>query len=350
MTMRHLVAVGPKDVRWCDGPAPQLRGPKGAVIEPLAVSTCDFDHLLVSGAQPAAFPIALGHELVGRVAEIGAEVRNVAVGDIVVVPFQISCGECGPCGRGETAACASVDWLSCYGLGKMSGDWGGALADRVSVPYADAMLVRVPVGLSPVDVAALGCNVVDAYRAVGPGLLHRPGADVLVVGGAFASIALYAVVLARALGAGGVDFFARDRMLVERAERLGARALDSLESIDSMAYPITVDASMDTELLAAAIRATARAGVCTATTMYVAPTTLPLLAMFKRGMTFQTGQPHARAFLDPVLRLVAKGAVNLSSVTDAVVDWSEAPAAFSRGHGKIVCSRELDAPLDASRS
>lgn len=338
--MRHLVAAGPNNLHWVDTVAPTLSGPKGAIVEPLAVATCDFDHLLVSGAQRGVFPFAIGHELVGRVVELGSEVRNTRVGDVVVVPFQISCGECAPCARGETAACAKVEWLSCYGLGKMSGDWGGAAADLVSVPHADAMLVRVPAGLSPIDVAAVGCNVVDAYRAVGPELARRPGSEVLVVAGAFANIGLYAVVLAKWLGATRVDFLARDRALAERARRCGARVLESVEDVPSMAYPITVDASMDTELLATAIRATARAGVCTATTMYVAPTTpLPLLEMFKRCITFRTGQPHARAHLDVILDGLARGTLDLSIVTDAVVDWEQAPDAFSRGRGKIVCSR-----------
>lgn len=338
--MRHLVAFGPKDLRWVDTVAPTLRGPKGAIVEPLAVATCDFDHLLVSGAQRAVFPLAIGHEFVGRVVELGSEVRDTRVGDVVVVPFQISCGECAACARGETAACAKVEWLSCYGLGKMAGDWGGAAADLVAVPYADAMLVRVPDGLSPTDVAALGCNVVDAYRAVGPELAQRPGSEVLVVAGAFANISVYAVVLAKWLGATRVDFLARDLALAERAQRCGARVLESVEAVESMAYPITVDASMDTELLATAIRATARAGVCTATTMYTASTaSLPLLAMFQRCITFRTGQPHARAHLAPILDALARGTLDLSPVTDAVVDWEQAPEAFARGRGKIVCSR-----------
>lgn len=339
-TMRHLVAVGPNDVRWRARPALQLAGPNAAIVEPLAVSTCDFDHLMVSGSTPAPFPFALGHEFVARVLEIGSEVRNVAVGDIVVVPFQISCGQCEACQRGETAACGAVGWLSCYGLGALAGDWGGAAADRVSVPFADAMLVRLPAGVSPISAAALGCNVVDAYRAVGPQLVARPEADVLIVAGAFANISLYAVVLAKALGAKRVDYVAKNRGLADRAERLGARVLDSPEQVETMAYPITVDASMNPELLACALRATARAGVCTATTMYVAETTpLPLLEMFKRGLTFRTGQPHARAHLGPVLDLLARGALDLSPVTEAVVDWERAPEAFSRCAGKIVCAR-----------
>jgi alcohol dehydrogenase len=232
-----------------------------------------------------------------------------------------------------------VPWLSCYGLGGASGDWGGAVSDLVGVPYADAMLVVLPDGISPEDAAAASCNIPDAYRCVGPQLLERPGAPVLVIGGAFGNIGLYSVAIAKALGASRVDYLDGDEARASRAATLGADVIPAAADVEAGAYPITVDASQDPDLLALALRATAGSGVCTASTMYLADAPLPLLDMFRRCVTFQTGQPHARTHLEPVLELIRDGRLRPAEITDAVVGWEDAPAAFASGGGKTVCVR-----------
>ena len=67
---------------------------------------------------------------------------------------------------------------------------------------------------------------------------------------------------------------------------------------------------------------------------------LPLFAMFERCITLHTGQPHARALIDPVLALWRDGKLDLGSLVDDVLDWEDAPRAFSAAHGKLVCVRE----------
>jgi alcohol dehydrogenase len=338
--MRQLIVSEPGKVEWADAVAPRLAGPGSALVRPIAAATCDFDHLLVSGATGFPLPVALGHEFVAEVVEVGSAVTRVRAGDRVVVPFQISCGTCAACRRGRTSSCENVPWLSCYGLGDGAGGWGSAFSDLVRVPYADAMLVPLPDGVEPAEAAAVGCNVVDAYRCVAPGLEEEPGAAVLVLSGAFANIALFAVAIARALGAPRVDFFDRDPAVREWAGLLGANVVDSPERIESGAYPITVDATMDPSLLATAIRATAPSGTCTLSAMYPGETTpVPLMDAFQRCLTLRTGQPHARALLDPVLGLVSSGRLRPSAITRGLLDWGDAPEAFRHGRGKFVCTR-----------
>lgn len=92
----------------------------------------------------------------------------------VVVPFQISCGQCGPCLAGHTSNCVTVPRASTYGFGPQVQRYGGVSADVVLVPFADHMLVPVPEGLSPVAVASVSDSIPDAWRAVAPGLaLYR---------------------------------------------------------------------------------------------------------------------------------------------------------------------------------
>jgi threonine dehydrogenase-like Zn-dependent dehydrogenase len=165
------------------------------------------------------------------------------------------------------------------------------------------------------------------------------GARVFIASGAFRNIALYATLIAKTLGA-RVDFYDPDPRVRARAERLGARSCKTPADVEESAYAITVDASMDRELLTLALNATAAAGTCTASTMYMGEATpLPLLNMFKRALTFRTGQPDVRSDMVPVLELMAQGRLDLSPIIDEVVAWEEAPAAFRRGHGKHICVR-----------
>ncbi|HZA40599.1 MAG TPA: alcohol dehydrogenase catalytic domain-containing protein [Actinomycetota bacterium] len=211
--MRQLMLDGPGAVRWEEVPDVDLRGAGSTIVRPIAVATCDLDVAVLRGRFRLAGPYPFGHEAVAEVVEIGHDVVSVAAGDVVVVPFQISCGRCGPCRRGRTGNCASHPPLSTYGLGPMGGfAWGGFLADRVLVPHADAMLVSLPPGIDAAAAASVSDNIADAWRTVEPQLRTDPGAEVLVVGGDAGpqSIGLYAVGLAVAVGAGRVVYADRD--------------------------------------------------------------------------------------------------------------------------------------------
>src|SRR5262247_2684909 len=113
-TMMQLVLTQPGRAEWTDVPVPALTGDVDALVEPVAVATCDLDTWINAGGFPLPLPYALGHEFVARVLAIGDEVRGVAVGDLVGVPFQISCGTCARCARGLTSDCTSVYRGSAY--------------------------------------------------------------------------------------------------------------------------------------------------------------------------------------------------------------------------------------------
>src|SRR5882724_5176574 len=144
--MRQLTLTEDKQLEWWDVPAPRLQDPRDAIVRPLAVSACDLDTPMARGLAPLPGPIALGHEFVAEVVEADG---GVNVGDIVSVPFQISCGTCARCRAGLTSDCESVPGTAMFGFGPLGGDWGGALSDLVRVPYADHMLVPLPEGIDP---------------------------------------------------------------------------------------------------------------------------------------------------------------------------------------------------------
>jgi threonine dehydrogenase-like Zn-dependent dehydrogenase len=339
--MQQLTYTGADALEWREAPQPRLTSDAAALVRPRAVATCDLDALIIAGASPFQPPFALGHECVAEVLEVGDGVSSFAPGELVSVPFQISCGECAPCGEGRTSNCSGVAFMSTYGFGPAVQEWGGFLSDVVCVPYAEHMLVPVPEGLAPAAVASASDNIADAWRAVAPALAERPGADVLVVGGAGSgSIGLYAAGLAVALGSQSVLYVDADLSRRETAARLGAQTLAELPKRVGP-YPIAVDASADPDGLALALRSTAPDGVCTSTAIYFGEQpSLPLLEMYTKGITFKTGRANARPAIGHVLELAASGALRPELVTTRVVGWADAAGALvQRDWTKLVIER-----------
>jgi threonine dehydrogenase-like Zn-dependent dehydrogenase len=336
--MRQLTFVEPGKLEWWDVDEPRLAGDREALVRPVAVSTCDLDAAIVHGRAPLEGPFPIGHEGVAEVVDAG-DAAGFEPGAVVSLPFQISCGECDRCRRGQTGHCESVPRLSAYGMAPLGGDWGGFLSDLVRVPYADYMLVPFPEGAQPEAAASVSDNVVDGWRTVAPHLEREPGARVLIVGGA-GSIGLYAIGIALALGSESVDYVDYDADRLERARKLGANAIEGPYPDRLGPYPITVDSSGDRAGLACAIRSTEPDGVCTSTGVYFEPETpLPLLEAYTKGITFHTGRVHARPAMPEVLELVAAGRLAPELVTAQVVDWDEAADALADHRAKVVVTR-----------
>lgn len=108
----------------------------------------------------------LGHEFMGEVVEVGKDNKKLKVGDRVVVPFTICCGECEQCRKGNWAACETTNLdaekaetmfgyapAGCFGYSHLTGGYAGGQAEYVRVPYADVSPVKIPDGVS--DEAAL---------------------------------------------------------------------------------------------------------------------------------------------------------------------------------------------------
>jgi alcohol dehydrogenase len=340
--MRELTFVKPKVLEWRDVPAPGLDGPRQAIVAPVAATTCDLDRSLIKGRAPYEGPIALGHEFVARVVDVGDAVRGVVPGDTVAVPAQISCGDCDRCRSGSTAFCRAVTPNSMYGLGAVAGGWGGAFSDLVRVPFADGMLVRLPEGVSPPSVAAASDNLTNAFEAVVPHLARDPGAGVLIAG--VGGTGFYAVLMAKAMGAGRVDYVDHDRERLALAARLGAGTIavrrgTATPSLEAQ-YEIAVDARGEPEELALLLRSLAPRGVCTTMSLYFRDTPLPLLQMVLRGVRLEATPTNIRAFLPEVLSLVRTGRIAPERVTTEVLGWETLPEALVEPSMKPVFVRD----------
>lgn len=336
--MRALEFVEKGKVEWRHASDPKLSGDGEALVRPVALATCDIDTAFVQGLAPVGGPFSFGHECVGEVTEVGDSVESVKPGDLVSVPFQISCGTCDACRAGRSGNCESVPRLSMYGLPAGPQTYGGFASDSVNVPYADAMLVPIPDGVSPTAVASLSDNIPDAWRTVAPPLEAAPGSPVLIAMGA-GSIALYSIAIALALGAERVDVVGGRKRDRELAETLGANVLDE-EFPDRVGfYPITVDASANPAGIACALKSTDADGICTSIGIYFQPIPLPLLDMFSQGITFVTGRPHVRTLMPEVLELVREGRFDPDPMTVNKVGWDDAAEALSDLRAKTVVER-----------
>jgi threonine dehydrogenase-like Zn-dependent dehydrogenase len=341
--MQQLVFEAEGDYAWRDAPEPQITAPEQAIVRPVAVACCDLDVAVAEGRLPMPPGHAVGHEGVAEIVAVGAAVRDVNVGDRVIVPFQISCGTCAACVRGVTGSCASLPLMAMYGMKPLAGlDGGGFMADLVLVPYADAMLVPVPESVDPVAIASLSDNIPDGWRTVGPyraELSTLAAADRRVLVAGRLSIGLYAAAFASGYGA-HVDYVDTDAQRLAIAEKLGATVHDRMKPDKSWEpYPITVHTTADPAVLAATMRATWPDGVCTDTGIYYqGAVEMPLLSMYTRGLRFVTGRVNARAVIPEILEMVSAHC-DLAPAVDRVVAWEDAPQAWPAMTGKTVFTR-----------
>ena len=334
--MRALTAAPGARLRWRSVPAPSAPGPEGAVVRPIAIATCDIDCPLVLGATQLALPLQLGHECVGEVLSIGERVATVKPGDRVVVPFQVNCGACASCRAGHSGNCLSVPPLSAYGMGVVTGHFGGAFADQLAVPFADAMLVPLPAGVDPVAAASVADNLCDAYRHVAPHvprlLEQNPDGEILILAGLSSrplfspSTPLYAGLLARAFGARNVTLVDSRAHVRARAQRLGLHALTPRELRGHRAAPLVIHISDDP--LATAIAHAAPDGVCSSTGSLHRHARIPILKMYVHRVSLHVGIPHARAIMPHVLELIADGSLPAGDVVSTVAPLDEAPDAL----------------------
>ena len=343
--MQHLFFSGPGELEWREAPDPTLVDDRDVLVRPVAVARCDLDGPIAMGLYPMPGPFAMGHEMVGEVVDRGDAAGGVDIGDLVIVPFQISCGSCVMCRRGCTNACEAVPAGSAFGLGPHGGvDFGGALADLVRVPYADHLLLPLPAGVSPVAGAGIPDNVADGYRCVAGPMADWPGEPVLVVGGLAQSVGLYAVAAALALGAPRVVYVDHDAERLRLAGLLGAETvaapLEAL-SVDER-FAITVDACVLDPGRDHALRSTRPCGTCTSVSAgATGRSSLPLQAMYVKGIRYEIGRVHARATAEPVLDLVTSGRLDPTVLVTRTIGFSEAAEAMTEPDVKIVFVNDL---------
>ena len=160
--MKALTWHGKSDIRCESVPDPKIQHPRDAIIKVTACAICGSDLHIFNGVMPGMEGgDILGHETMGEVVEVGAENKALKVGDRVVVPFTISCGECFFCKKGFFSGCERTNpdkekaeklWghspAGLFGYTHLLGGYAGGQAEYLRVPYADVGPINVPNGLT----------------------------------------------------------------------------------------------------------------------------------------------------------------------------------------------------------
>lgn len=335
--VKELTVAAPGKLHWVERPSPRIEGPLQALVRPIASCNCDLDRRLIAGATPFKLPFAIGHECVAEVLDVGSAVQTVRRGDVVSVPWKIACGACEACRAGRNIACSSVSKYAAYGV-PAGGHWGGLFSECVNVPFADAMLVKVPAGVDPIAAAAVSDNLTDAWTAASQPLASRPNARVLVVGGT-ESLGILAVQMARAAGAAEVDYFDDDAARNELAVRSGATIRSGPDAELHERYDVVIAATRAHDRFRTSLLALRCGGHCSCIGIMFDDPPVPLFQMYMRDVTLSVGLCNVRPHMPRVLDLIKEGRCDPMVVTPTTFGWEDAPEALVAPIAKAVLVR-----------
>ncbi len=228
--MKAVVWHDQRDVRVEEVPDPTIQAPTDAIVEITSTGLCGSDLHLYEVLGPFMTPgDILGHEPMGVVRAVGDAVPNLAVGDRVVVPFNVSCGHCFMCGQGLQSQCETTQnhdhgtGASLFGYTKLYGQVPGGQAELLRVPHADYGPIKVPDGPPDDRFVYLSDVLPTAWQAVEYAAIP-PGGSVVVLG--LGPIGDMAARIARHRGASTVIGIDR---VPERLDRARLRGIDVLD-------------------------------------------------------------------------------------------------------------------------
>ena len=298
----------------------------GVLLDVLATGVCRSDWHAWRGHDPVSLPHVPGHEIAGVISQIGGQVTDFSVGDLVTTPFVNGCGRCEFCRSGNAQVCPQQT--------QPGFTHHGSFAEQVALHAADTNLVRLPDGMDPVVAASLGCRFATAYRAVTAQGRVSSGDRVAIFG--CGGVGLSAIQIAVAFGAGVLAVDVSD-VARRRATDLGAIALgpdDVVERIIELTgggVQVAIDAlgSAATEL--AAVRSLRRRGrFVQVGLMLGADARAPLPWDLVVAYELEVRGSHGMAACDypAMLSMVASGALRPAELVGRVISLAEAPAAL----------------------
>ena len=383
--MKAATWQGTEDVRVVDVPDPAIQEPTDALVEITSTAICGSDLHLYKPLAPFMEPgDILGHEPMGTVVAVGADVHHVGVGDRVVIPFNISCGSCYMCDRALFAQCETTQnrehgtGASLFGYTKLYGHVPGAQAELLRVPQAQFGPIKVPEGPPDERFLFLSDVLPTAWQAVAYADVPA-GGSLAVIG--LGPIGQMACRIARHQGVEhvyGVDLVAERLAMAERhgvegvdlrevdepAEALraltGGRGPDAVVDAVGMeahgaplasamqrvagvlpkaiSEPLAKKAGIDRlTALRTGIDAVRRGGTLSISGVYGgALDPMPMLELFDKGVQIRMGQAHVKRWVPELLPLLEKDE-DLLGLDDFVthrLPLAEAPAAYAMFQAK----------------
>jgi threonine dehydrogenase-like Zn-dependent dehydrogenase len=337
-SVQTLVFVERNKLEWRERATPRIESANDAIVRPVAATTCDVDQMIIRGLTPHEGPFSIGHEAVGRVIEVGSGVKHVVPGDFVSIPWHISCGVCARCQNEQYAYCEAFPHGAMFGW-NVGGDYGGLFDDVVHVPFANHMLVKLPDGVDPRHAASVSDNIAVAWEVLHDELKAKPEARILIMGGS-ASICLYCVDMARALGAKDVTYCDYSSKRLELARGYGAQVYKGAPKLDGPRYDIVIDASGKKDWLHAGLQMLTPHGLCDSVGIYFDDVPFPIFEMYMRDVRFRIGRGNARRAIPHVLDLMARKCICPQHVTTETHEWHTAPECLAHS-AKPLLVREL---------
>src|SRR3954468_15057643 len=373
--MKATCWMGMQKVEVRDVPDPKILNQQDAIVKISSTAICGSDLHLYNGFVPFMEPgDILGHEFMGEVVETGRDVKNLKVGDRVVVPFPIACGVCAACKAELYSVCENTNpnaWIAekmfghatagIFGYSHMTGGFAGGQAEYARVPFADVGPLKIENGFTDEQVLFLTDIFPTGY--MGAEFCDIKPGDVIAVWGA-GPVGQFAAASARMLGAERVIVIDRfDYRLKVAGEETGAETID-YEDVDSVpealkeltggrgpdacidavgmeahfhgplyAYDrVKQAARMQTErafALREAIMSCRSGGIVSVIGVYGGLVDkFPIGAVVNRGLTIRAGQCHVHRYLRPLMQRIEDGEIDPTFVITHRLKLSDAPTGY----------------------
>jgi threonine dehydrogenase-like Zn-dependent dehydrogenase len=373
--MRAVTWHGKRDMRVETVPDPQILNPRDAIVRVTSTAICGSDlHLYnhyITGLRDGDI---LGHEFMGEVVEVGKAVKKLKVGDRVIVPFPIACGECWPCKNELWSLCDNSNpnanllegmygfgGAGIFGYSHLYGGYAGGQAEYVRVPFADVGPFPVPEGLSDEQVLFLTDILPTGYQAAERGEVQ--GGDIVAVFGA-GPVGQFAIQSSYLLGAerviaidrfaerldmarniGGaeiINYAETDDLIELLKQETGGRGPDVvIDAVGMEAHGTDLLARMDKakqrvrlemdrpNVLRTVIQACRKGGRVSVAGVYAGfVDKFPMGAFFAKGLTMRAGQCDVHKYLPMLLGHIQSGEIDTASVITHRMSLDEAPRGY----------------------
>ena len=373
--MKATCWMGKQSVEVRDVPDPKILNQRDAIVRITSTAICGSDlHLYNGFVQPMKKGDILGHEFMGEVVEIGREVKTLRVGDRVVVPFTIACGDCWQCQHDNWSLCENSNpnaalaekalghaTSGAFGYSHLTGGFAGGQAEFARVPFADVGPLKIENGFSDEQVLFLSDILPTGY--MGAEMCDIQPGDTIAVWGC-GPVGLFAIKSAFLLGAErviGIDRF--DYRLEMAREKCGAETVnyETVDSVSETLIEMTAgrgpDACIDAVGLEAhghgveyaidrtkqalmlesdrpialreAIMACRNGGTISVIGVYGGLVdAFPLGTIMNRALTIKSGQCHVHRYMRPLLARIENGEIDPTMVITHRLPLSDAAKGY----------------------
>ena len=339
--MKALIYTAPGETEVQEVPDPVIQEPTDAIVDVIATSICGSDLHVVSGDLVPDTGFVLGHEMVGRIRELGSAVKNFSIGDRVTVSPAPYCGACASCRGGNYAHCA---FGGVYGCGETYGGFAGSHAEMLRIPFAARDMIRVPDHVS--DESALAIS--DALTTGAGGVtkaVTQQGRTIAVFGcGPVGLSALHYATIWKPAKLIAIDPVPER---LELARQLGATDVISAADPREDLQRITGGAGLDAAIDCAGVEATFQAAVDSlAPEGFLSilgiphkPVSFDIAAALRNGLNLWTGLADVGP-AQTIMDYIADGLLDPDAIFNHEASLDEAPALMktlmtSRDHGIV---------------